>query len=419
MRIEVPRAVCEMVERLEKAGFETWTVGGAVRDAVRGSPGEREDWDLATCAHPRQVRRLFDRTVPLGVEYGTVGVFGSDGIMYEVTTFRHDVITYGRKAVVAFADSLEDDLARRDFTVNAMAWHPGEHMLCDPHGGRNDLEEGVLRAVGIPSERFREDYLRVLRGLRFAGTLGLEVEPETWAGMIEAAPGISNLSVERIREELMKVLAGPRPSRALDLYRRCGAMEHVFPEIGRPFADDALAAVDAVRKRDPTARLTMLLLHGLGVAAPLPEVSGLLVRLRFSNDHVERIRSTFSGGLGPLEGMADDAAARRRWMARTGQAALSCVFLVWRAAALVGAGREAAVERAIAAIERDVDQAVPLAIQELALAGRDLVTLGWRPGPDIGRALRRLLEAVWEDAVPNDRERLIGMAERMGPTGGT
>ncbi|MCY3546576.1 MAG: hypothetical protein OXH49_06810, partial [Gemmatimonadetes bacterium] len=204
-----------------------------------------------------------------------------------------------------------------------------------------------------------------------------------------------------------------------DLYRRCGAMEHVFPEIGRPFADDALAAVDAVQGRDPTARLTLLLLHGLGVAAPLPVVSGLLVRLRFSNDEVERIRSTFSGGIGPLEGMADDAAARRRWMARTGQAALSHVFLVWRAAALVGAGREAAVERAIAAIERDVDQAVPLAIQELALAGRDLVALGWRPGPDIGRALRRLLEAVWEDAVPNDRERLIGMAERMGPTGGT
>ena len=415
MRIEVPRAVCEMVEHLEKAGFETWTVGGAVRDAVRGNPGEREDWDLATRAHPGQVRRLFARTVPLGVEYGTVGVFGSDGVMYEVTTFRHDVITYGRKAVVAFAESLQDDLARRDFTVNAMAWHP-ERGLCDPHGGRRDLERGVLRAVGIPSERFREDYLRVLRGLRFAGALGFEVEPETWAGMIEAAPGIAKLSVERIREELMKVLAGPRPSRALDLYRRCGAMEHVFPEIGRPFADGVLVAVDDVQGRDPIARLTILLLHGLGVAAPLPAVSNLLVRLRFSNSDVERIRSTFSGGLRPLEGLADDAAARRRWMARTGRAALLHVFDVWRAAARSGTDREAAVEPAVAAIERDVE-GVPLSIQELAVAGRDLVALGWRPGPDIGRTLRRLLEAVWEDSVPNDRARLIGMAERMGPAG--
>jgi len=417
MRIEVPPAVCEMVEQLEKAGFETWTVGGAVRDAVRGSPGEREDWDLATRAHPGQVRRLFARTVPLGMEYGTVGVFGSDDVMYEVTTFRHDVITYGRKAVVAFAESLQDDLARRDFTVNAMAWHP-ERRLCDPHGGQRDLERGILRAVGTPSERFREDYLRVLRGLRFAGALGFEVEPETWAGMIEAAPGIAKLSVERIREELMKVLAGPRPSRALDLYGRCGAMEHVFPEVGRPFSDDALAAVDAVPRGDPTVRLTMLLLHGLGVAAPLPEVSGLLVRLRFSNSEVERIRSTFSGGLRPPEGVADDAAARRRWMARTGKAALRHVFAVWRATARNGADREAAVELAIAAIEHDVDHAVPLSIQELAVAGRDLVALGWRPGPDIGRALRHLLEAVWEEVVPNDRARLIGMAERMGPAGG-
>ncbi len=417
MRIEVPRAVCEMVERLEKAGFETWTVGGAVRDAVRGSPGEREDWDLATRAHPRQVRRLFARTVPLGMEYGTVGVFGSDGVMYEVTTFRHDVITYGRKAVVAFAESLQDDLARRDFTVNAMAWHPGKRRLCDPHGGQNDLARGLLRAVGIPSERFREDYLRVLRGLRFAGALGFEVEPETWAGMIEAAPGIAKLSVERIREELMKVLAGPRPSRALNLYRRCGAMEYVLPEIDRPFADDALAAVDAVPRHDPAVRLTMLLLHGLGVAAPPPTVSGLLVRLRFSNSDVEQIRSTFSGGLRPPRGVADDAAARRRWMAQTGKAALRHVFRVWRAAGRIGTEREAAVELAIAAIEGDVDQAVPLSIQELAVAGRDLVALGWRPGPDIGRALRRLLEAVWEDSVPNDRTRLIEMAGRMGPGG--
>jgi len=419
IRVDVPPAVCEMVQHLEKAGFETWTVGGAVRDAVRGSPGEREDWDLATRAHPRQVRRLFDRTVPLGMEYGTVGVFGSDGVMYEVTTFRHDVITYGRKAVVAFAESLEDDLARRDFTVNAMAWHPGERTLCDPHGGRNDLERGVLRAVGIPSERFREDYLRVLRGLRFAGALGFEVEPETWAGMIEAAPGIAKLSVERIREELMKVLAGPRPSRALDLYRRCGAMEHVFPEIGRPFADDALAAVDAVPRQDPAVRLTMLLLHGLGVAAPLSAVSGLLVRLRFSNSDVERIRSTFSGGLRPPEGVADDAAGRRRWMAQTGKAALRHVFPVWRATARVGADRKAAVERAVAAIERDVDQAVPLSIQELAVAGRDLVALGWRPGPDIGRALRHLLEAGGGGAVPNDGARVVEIAERMEPAGGT
>ena len=419
MRIEVPPAVCEMVEHLETAGFETWTVGGAVRDAVRGNPGEREDWDLATRARPRQVRRLFPRTVPLGMEYGTVGVFGSDGVLYEVTTFRHDVITYGRKAVVAFAESLREDLARRDFTVNAMAWHPAQSRLCDPHGGRRDLERGILRAVGTPSERFREDYLRILRGLRFAGALGFEVDPATWAGMVEAAPGISKLSVERIREELMKVLTGPGPSRALDLYRRCGAMAHVFPEIGRPFGDDALAAVDAVPRDDPAARLTVLLLHGLGVAAPLTEVSGLVARLRFSNSEVERIRLTFSGGLKPPVGLANDPGARRRWMAPFGTGAIRHVFGVWRAAAGVAGGRDEAVEPAIAAIERDIRQGVPWSVRELAVAGRDLVALGWRPGPDIGNALRQLLEAVWEGAAPNDRAQLLELAARMDPAGGT
>ncbi len=418
MRIEVPPAVCEMVERLETAGFETWTVGGAIRDAVRGNPGEPEDWDLATRARPRQVRRLFARTVPLGMEYGTVGVFGSDGILYEVTTFRHDVITYGRKAVVAFAESLLDDLARRDFTINAMAWHPGQQRLCDPHGGRKDLERGILRAVGTPSERFREDYLRVLRGLRFAGAPGFEVEPATWAGMVEAAPGISKLSVERIREELMKVLAGPSPSRALDLYRRCGAMAQVFPEIARPFGADALAAVDAVGG-NPAVRLTILLLHGLGVAAPLPEVSNLVARLRFSNSEVERIRLTFSGGLRPPEGLEHDAAARRRWTSPFGAAAIGDVFRVWRAVERTGAVRDATVERTIAAIERDIRQGVPLSIRELDVAGRDLVALGWQPGPDIGNALRQLLEAVWEEAVPNDHAQLLALAARMDPAGGT
>ena len=413
MRIEVPPAVCEMVERLEEAGFETWTVGGAVRDAVRGSPGEHDDWDLATRARPGQVRRLFARTVPLGMDYGTVGVFGGDGVLYEVTTFRHDVITYGRKAVVAFAESLHDDLARRDFTVNAMAWHPGQRRLCDPHGGQADLERGVLRAVGVPAERFREDYLRVLRGLRFAGALGFEVEPDTWAGLVAAARGISKLSVERIREELMKVLGGPQPSRALDLYQRCGAMAHVFPEIGRPYAGEALATVDALSRNRPAVRLAMLLLHGLGVAAPLPAVSGLLERLRFSNSDVERIRSTFSGGLRPPDGLAHHPAARRRWTAKRGKAVIRDIFQVWRAVARSGADREVAVEQAIAAIARDIERAVPLSTRELAIAGRDLVALGWQPGPDIGKALRQLLQAVWDDSVPNDRARLLEAAAHM------
>ena len=421
MRIEVPPAVRDMVVRLEAKGFETWTVGGAVRDAVRGSPGEREDWDLATRAHPQQVQSLFSRTVPLGIEYGTVGVFGSDGVLYEVTTFRHDVITYGRKAVVAFAETLREDLARRDFTVNAMAWR----VLYDPYGGQGDLGQGILRAVGAPAERFREDYLRILRGLRFAGTLGFEIESDTWAAMTEAVPGLTRLSVERVREELMKVLAAPRPSRSLRLYRRCGALHRILPEIEDPLADGVLGAVDAVPRQKPGTRMAMLLLQGLGAAAAStgPRV---LARLRFSNSKVQRIGAVCRGETVPPKGLVHDAPARRRWAARMGRQALDDIFLVWRAAAGGrGSSRSHAevdpagtdVERTIAAIESDLGAGIPMSTRELAVAGRDLVALGWQPGPDIGRVLSRLLEAVWEDPASNERSALLEMAARMDPAG--
>lgn len=430
MRIEVPPAVRKMVRRLEAEGFETWAVGGGVRDAVRGSPGEREDWDLATRAHPQQVRSLFRRTVPLGIEYGTVGVFGSDGVLYEVTTFRHDVITYGRKAVVAFAETLREDLARRDFTVNAMAWHPDRRVLYDPYGGQEDLAQGVLRAVGAPAERFREDYLRVLRGLRFAGTLGFGTEPDTWGAMVEAVPGLTRLSVERVREELMKVLAGPRPSRSLRLYRRCGALHRILPEIDERLDDDALAAVDAVPRHEPGTRMAMLLLQGLGAAAAStgPRV---LARLRFSNSEVQRIGAACRGGLGPPKGLEHDAPARRRWAAHMGRRALDDIFGIWRAAAASRADRDTSVdptdtgvdpagvevERTIAAIESDLAAGIPLSTRELPVTGGDLVASGWQPGPDIGKALGRLLEAVWEDPASNERSTLLEMAARMDPAG--
>ena len=405
-----------MVDRLEAEGFETWAVGGGIRDAVRGSPGEPEDWDLATRAHPQQVQSLFRRTVPLGIEYGTIGVFGSDGVLYEVTTFRHDVITYGRKAVVAFAETLREDLARRDFTVNAMAWHPDDEVLYDPYGGQADLEQGILRAVGAPAERFREDYLRVLRGLRFAGTLGFEIESDTWWAMVEAVPGLTRLSVERVREELTKVLAGPRPSRSLRLYRRCGALRCILPEIDEDLTDDALGAVDAVPQHEPDTRMAMLLLQALGAAAAStgPRV---LARLRFSNSEVQRIGAVCRGGVGPPEGLVDDAPARRRWAAGMGRQALDDIFRVWRAAAGGRADRDTEVERAIAAIESDLGAGIPLSTRELAVAGRDLVALGWQPGPDIGKALSRLLVAVWEDPASNEPSALLKMVVEMDPAG--
>ena len=425
VRIEVPGPVRELVEKLEKEEFETWTVGGAVRDALRGSPADREDWDLATLATPEQMRRVFPRTVPLGPRYGTLGVFGRDDVLYEVTTFRHDVVTYGRKALVAFAKTLDEDLARRDFTVNAMAWHPRREVLHDPHGGERDLQAGILRAVGDPAERFREDYLRVLRGLRFAGSLGLEIEPGTWTGMTAAVPGLDRLSRERVREELMKVLAAREPSRTLRLYRRCGALDRVFGEMAPVAGRGALATVDAVEERGGAGaaggapiglvRLAALLLFGGAAAKEPAAVANLLVGLRFSGDEVERVTAAMSGGLGPTRQQIADPVARRRWVARTGWGGVRDVFRVWVAALRAGTATrdEDEVRRVIAAVRRDRDAGVPLSVADLAIAGRDLVARGWKPGPRIGRALQRLLDAVWEDPPLNTRAALLEMVAAM------
>ncbi|MBW3572347.1 MAG: CCA tRNA nucleotidyltransferase, partial [Gemmatimonadetes bacterium] len=199
-----PPEVPSIARTLRDAGFDTWAVGGAVRDALAG--GRPGDWDLTTAARPGDVRRLFRRTVPVGIAHGTVGVLGRDGHLYEVTTFRRDVETDGRHARVIFADTVDDDLQRRDFTINAVAWHPLTHELRDPHGGVPDLREGILRTVGDPAERFREDRLRVLRALRFAGRFGLRIDGATWGAAREAAPELVHLSAERVREELLKVL---------------------------------------------------------------------------------------------------------------------------------------------------------------------------------------------------------------------
>src|SRR5262245_55765843 len=167
-QLRPPGAVLEIADKLEKAGFEAWCVGGAIRDALLGHP--HLDWDLATSATPGDVRQLFGhrRTIPVGVEFGTVGVLDRAGRMHEVTTFRRDVKTDGRHAEVEFGVSLDEDLARRDFTINAIALSPTTDTLHDPFGGRDDIARRIVRAVGSASQRMQEDRLRALRAIRFA-----------------------------------------------------------------------------------------------------------------------------------------------------------------------------------------------------------------------------------------------------------
>lgn len=452
LHLEVPGAVRWIVSRLEEEGYETWTVGGAVRDAVLDRPSG--DWDLATRARPEEVRRIFRRTVPVGIDHGTVGVLARDGTMYEVTTFRRDVETFGRHAVVAFADTLAEDLERRDFTINALAWHPLREVLFDPHGGAEDLRRRLLRTVGEPAERFAEDYLRILRALRFAGRFGLEVAPETWRALKAGVPQLGALSPERVREELWKVLSGDRtPGRALELYRRSGALAALYPELARvagsgvegsPAWADTLAAVAAVPRHRTLLRLAVLLGNvGIPEAAPedpsLPPEKGtapdtvrlrgmvraaaLLTRLRHSNAQVAEAAALV--GAGPSLPPPDAAGANvRRWLARVGLHRVPDLVR-WAAAEVRaqdrGTNGGSRVVESWRRIRRELRTAPPLAVGDLALNGRDLIRMGLRPGPHFGRILEGLLERVLADPDANRREILeawvVESAGRTEPPG--
>ncbi|MEJ2203686.1 MAG: CCA tRNA nucleotidyltransferase [Gemmatimonadota bacterium] len=413
-----PPAVRWITRRLVEAGYDTWAVGGAVRDVLLGLPAG--DWDLTTRARPKEVRKLFPRTVPIGVEHGTVGILADDGTMFEITTFRRDVHTDGRRAVVAFADEIEEDLGRRDFTINAIAWHPLRQEWLDPFGGRADLEARTLRAVGEPERRFAEDHLRVLRALRFAGRFGLSIERRTWRALREAVPHVSTLSAERVREELVKVLdADPTPSVALDLYARSGALAVLYPEIASQATGDGdrwsrrLNAVDWLPRGRPFLRLASLLrpLDSRGAAQ-------ILLRLRLSNAQIdETARLASASRLPPARA---SAAEMRRWLSAVGAQRLSAVARLELAEAR-GNGDPGAAESVAAswrAARRLLSEGPPLSVSDLAVDGGNLIRMGLKPGPTFGRLLESLLSWVLEDPSRNQVSLLEERAKEILRQGG-
>jgi tRNA nucleotidyltransferase/poly(A) polymerase len=432
-----PADVVAIARRLQDAGYETWTVGGAVRDALGG--GHPLDWDLTTAARPRDVQRLFRRTVPVGVAHGTVGVLGrEDGRLYEVTTFRRDVETDGRHARVVFADRVDEDLQRRDFTINAVAWHPLTREVRDPHGGVPDLRAGLLRTVGDPAERFREDRLRVLRALRFAGRFGLRIDERTWSAARDAAPELVHLSAERVREELLKTLRQVRPpSVSLRLYAESGALAHLYPElqacVGAPDArgdvwSHLLATTDEIPAHRTGLRVAALL-HDAGkpltrvedvdggaawpehAAAGAAVAHRLLRRLKFSNAETDRAVHLVAQHAGVPAADAPSPELRR-WLRRMGREYVSDLFRL-RIADLRARGaddpRLAETSRLWRRVRGELGTASPLAIGDLAIGGGELRALGIPPGPLYGEILRDLLERVTDDPSLNDRETLMGM----------
>jgi tRNA nucleotidyltransferase (CCA-adding enzyme) len=388
--LEIPEPILEIARALEGAGFEAWCVGGTLRDQLLGHP--HSDYDIATSATPEQVQRLFPRTVGVGIKYGTVGVLDRRRQLHEVTTFRRDVATDGRHAVVAYGVALEDDLARRDFTINAIAYHPLRREWRDPFGGAADLAGRVVRAVGDPPQRFREDYLRILRAVRFAARFGFTIDPPTWEAARAASPGLTQLSAERVRDEWFKSL---RTARSLEqlamLWRSVSAARAWIPELesGPTKLPVSSPPQDA---RDPVL-LTALL---------CPEPGAILRRLKASNVEIDRGAAIERGPEGPE---AADQKSVRHWLATVGSAAddLSSLWALRN-------GSEPPWSAAVKEIRNRRD---PLTRADLAISGGDLQAIGLG-GPKIGRTLGKLLDRVLDEPSLNTRDALLSLARELG-----
>src|SRR5881296_37694 len=385
-RLPIPPEVLKIAQQLEKAGYETWCVGGAIRDNLLGL--ENHDFDLTTAAPPEELLRLFKRTVPVGIEHGTVAVLDAHNRPHEVTTFRRDIRTDGRHAVVEFGVSLMDDLARRDFTINAIAYHPTEHEWRDPFKGAEDRERKLIRSVGDPNWRFQEDYLRILRALRFSARFEFKIH----AGTLEAAKanvqGLAQLSAERVRDEWFKgIETAARVSKLLALWMDIGAARIWLPEIReRGEGRGSIGAVDKL-PRDPV----------LITAYLASDPASLLTRLKCSNKDIERGRA-----IGQWREKYPDPKHLpdvRRGLSQVGEYADDLLALP-----PVRTSPLSLLPKVVKSVRAAKD---PVTLKDLAVTGDDLLAAGVRPGPEVGETLERLLGEVLEDPRRNTKEYLL------------
>lgn len=427
MPLTVPAPVLQALWHLEHAGYPAYIVGGSLRDVLMGRTPH--DWDVTTAARPEQMLDIFTAaglaTIPTGLKHGTVTVL-VDHIPIECTTYRIDgAYTDARHPDhVAFTDRIADDLARRDFTVNAMACRlpdlraqaaPPKTAVSvdmadaepvDLHGGREDLASGTLRCVGDAHVRFTEDALRMLRAVRFCVQLEFDIAPETEQALADCRRGLTHISAERIASELMRTLACPHPSRGLALMRKTGLWDFVLPEAcpaENPYfanENDLFLAVDALPP-SATLRLALLLSDGNADTA-----RACCRRLKLSNKQTEAVLSHVSVLTAPVP---EADATLRRLMAEQGDHTAHSLAL--RAACAPEHERavwENALDRA-ACIRARGDC---LRLADLAVDGRALMTALGLGGRDVGNTLHALLDAVLDDPSLNTREQLLSLAKR-------
>ncbi|KEQ26059.1 CCA tRNA nucleotidyltransferase [Paenibacillus tyrfis] len=409
----------QIVRRLCEAGFEAYLVGGCVRDEQLGRPVK--DYDIATSAHPDQVQRLFERTVPTGLQHGTVTVV-ADKKPYEVTTFRREggYEAFRRPTEVEYIDSLTEDLQRRDFTMNAMAIDQNGRLI-DPFDGMKDLERGVLRCVGQAEERFGEDALRMMRCLRFASEYGLMVEQATWDALNSGISLLRHIAMERIRAELERMLGGSDPNRAMSLLSGSGALRHAKQEL-------LLSGLGKETEWPPLSRLTemehRLAFIYIRLGADPADVEEDMIKLTFSRQQMETVKRIVAAHTVLVSGLDESAEwdeepyLRRIWIAAAldyGVSALRTlreIYLLEDAPIRtdnVKSGSAVDVWKRLGSVW--LEQMPVSALGELAVGGKELMShLGAKGGPWTGRLLHRLLESAALGELRNDKETLLAAA---------
>ena len=427
-QIEVPGFVALALERLKAGGHLAYIVGGAIRDTLLSRP--HQDWDIATSASPSQITQIFSDIPHYTLKHETV-ILLIESHSVEVTTFRG---TEER--------DLHMDLSRRDFTINAMALDPEEKVIIDPFEGRNDLAKKLIRAVGDPAQRFTEDPIRLLRAVRLATELGFTVEPNTFSVIQKMASSLEDVAKERIRDELIKILLAPRPSRGFNLMRRAGLLSIIIPELAEGYLKrqnryhrytvykHIMVTVDTARPVLPL-RLAALL-HD--IAKPRVRTKGkdgwrfighekvsaqmtreILSRLRFSSNIIENVAHLVEHHMIDYTERWTDAAVRR-WIRRVGTDKVE-LLIELRKADLIAHGRGTHKADQLEELKERVNNALNefvASTRELAIDGHTVMRqLGIGPGPQVGKILERLMALVTEHPELNTPDRLVDILKKM------
>jgi len=424
----IPPAVLEISRRLRKAGYQAFLVGGAIRDILVGS--QAKDWDVATNATPGVIRDLFPNITSFHLKHGTVTLV-IEGRHFEVTSFRGPA--GGRGA------SIEEDLAHRDFTINAMAYDLAEGTIIDPFGGREDIRRKVVRAVLNPMERFQEDPLRMMRAIRFSQELRYSIDQGTLTAITSFSHAMNGVAIERIRDELVRVLMVNRPSVGFDLMRKTGVLRVILPELAEGYRKrqnefhkytiyrHIMETVDVI-EREPALRLSALF-HDIAKSRVRKRIEGrwrffshaeasaeltrqIMRRLRFSNEVTSRVSILVAHHMFDHKKELSDRSIRR-FIKRVGAKNVDDLIRLRKADDFAhgwGSDYGGWIKEFRERVYDQMRRAPALSITDLALNGHDVMAItGLPPGPRVGHILNQLLEDVLENPEHNQRETLIDM----------